>query len=41
VVDSFEPGARLVLIRDPGWWGTRLYPDAVDRIEQIVVPSRG
>ena len=40
VLESFEPGARLVLTRDPGWWGTGLYPDAVDRIEQVVVPSR-
>jgi peptide/nickel transport system substrate-binding protein len=40
VLESFEPGARLVLARHPGWWGTGLYPDAIDRIEQVVVPSR-
>jgi peptide/nickel transport system substrate-binding protein len=40
VPERFEPGARLVLTRHPGWWGTSLYPDAVDRIEQVVAPSR-
>jgi peptide/nickel transport system substrate-binding protein len=40
VLESFEPGVRLVLTRYPRWWGTGLYPAAVDRIEQFVVPSR-
>jgi peptide/nickel transport system substrate-binding protein len=40
VVESFEPGVRLALTRNPSWWGTGLHPNAVDRVEQVVVPSR-
>jgi peptide/nickel transport system substrate-binding protein len=40
VLERFEPGVRLVLTRNPTWWGAGLYPNAVDRIEQLVVPSQ-
>jgi peptide/nickel transport system substrate-binding protein len=40
VLESFEPGRRVVLAHNPHWWGAGLYPNAVGRIEQLVVKSR-
>jgi peptide/nickel transport system substrate-binding protein len=38
-IESFAPGVRTVLVKDPGWWGAGVYPAAADRIEQTTVPS--
>jgi peptide/nickel transport system substrate-binding protein len=40
VLESLDPDVRLVLTRNLRWWGTGLYPAAVDRIEQFVAGSR-
>jgi peptide/nickel transport system substrate-binding protein len=32
MVESFEPGRRAVLVRNPDWWGTAAYPHNIDRI---------
>jgi peptide/nickel transport system substrate-binding protein len=36
-LESFEPGVRTVLVRNPDWWGLQRWPHNVDRIEQIKV----
>lgn len=39
MLESLEPGERLVLARNPRWWGA-VDSKPVDRIEQIVVASQ-
>src|SRR3954453_21737600 len=31
-LESFEPGVRTVLVRNPDWWGLQRWPHNVDRI---------
>jgi peptide/nickel transport system substrate-binding protein len=39
IPESYEPGRRTVLIRNPSWWGQYLYPHNIDRIEWTIVPD--
>ncbi len=32
MLESFEPGKRTVLVRNPNWWGRTEYPQTIDRI---------
>ncbi len=32
MLEEFEPDGRVVMIRDPDWWGLEAYPHNVDRI---------
>ncbi|MEK0083823.1 ABC transporter substrate-binding protein [Benzoatithermus flavus] len=32
MLESFEPGRRTVLVRNPNWWGSAAYPRDIDRI---------
>jgi peptide/nickel transport system substrate-binding protein len=32
MVESFEPGGRYVLVRNPAWWGTAEYRHNIDRV---------
>jgi peptide/nickel transport system substrate-binding protein len=32
MVETFEPGRRYVLVRNPTWWGTAEYPHNIDRV---------
>jgi peptide/nickel transport system substrate-binding protein len=43
MLESFEPGRRTVLVRNPRWWGLEQYPHNIDRIEQLKVdaPEQG
>lgn len=33
IVKEFEPNGRLVMVRNPDWWGFERYPHNLDRIE--------
>ena len=33
ILKEFEPNGRVVMVRNPDWWGFELYPHNVDRIE--------
>ena len=33
ILDAFEPGGRVVMSRNPHWWGDERYPVNIDRIE--------
>lgn len=33
VLSKFEPGGRIVMTRNPNWWGFERYPHNIDRIE--------
>ena len=35
-----EPGRRTVLVRNPNWWGAKLYRGNIDRVEGLVIPDR-
>ncbi len=39
VLESFEPGGRTVLVRNPDWWGAAAYPHGIDRIVWTVEPD--
>ena len=43
MLESFEPGRRTVLVRNPAWWGLAQHPLDIDRLEQVRVdsPERG
>ncbi len=40
MLESEEHGRRTVLVRNPNWWGAKLYPGNIDRIEWTVIPDR-
>ena len=33
ILEAFEPGGRVVMRRNPNWWGYEHYPVNIDRIE--------
>ena len=33
VLKEFEPNGRIVMARNPDWWGLKQYPHNIDRIE--------
>jgi peptide/nickel transport system substrate-binding protein len=33
IVKDFEPDGRVVMVRNPDWWGLERYPHNIDRIE--------
>jgi peptide/nickel transport system substrate-binding protein len=39
MLESHEPDRRTVFVRNPHWWGVKLYPHNIDRIEWIVLPD--
>ena len=43
VLEELEPGERMVLVRNPNWWGLAQHPHNIDRIVQTQVddPARG
>ena len=38
-LESFEPGGRTVLVRNPDWWGRAEYPHNIDRIVWAAEPD--
>jgi peptide/nickel transport system substrate-binding protein len=42
-LEEFAPGKRMVLVRNPNWWGLAQHPHNIDRIVQTRVadPARG
>jgi hypothetical protein len=42
-LEAFEPGERMVLVRNPNWWGLAHHPHNIDRIvqERVDDPARG
>jgi peptide/nickel transport system substrate-binding protein len=42
ILETFEPGGRVVTRRNPAWWGYEYYPVNIDRIEftPIAAPER-
>jgi peptide/nickel transport system substrate-binding protein len=43
MLEEFEPGERMLLVRNPDWWGWAQHPHNIDRIVQTRVddPARG
>jgi peptide/nickel transport system substrate-binding protein len=43
MLEEFEPGERMVLVRNPDWWGLAQHPHNIDRIVQTRIddPARG
>jgi peptide/nickel transport system substrate-binding protein len=39
VLESFEPGRRTVLVRNPDWWGATAYPHDIDRLVWTTEPD--
>jgi peptide/nickel transport system substrate-binding protein len=33
ILKEFEPNGRIVMVRNPDWWGLKQYPHNIDRIE--------
>ena len=40
MLELSEPARRTVLVRNPNWWGAKLYRGNIDRIEWTVIPDR-
>ena len=39
ILEAFEPGGRIVMRRNPDWWGHEHYPVNIDRIEFAVIAA--
>jgi peptide/nickel transport system substrate-binding protein len=39
MLESFEPGGRAVLAKNPAWWGSKEYPHGIDRIVWTAEPD--
>jgi peptide/nickel transport system substrate-binding protein len=39
VLKEFEPNGRVVMVRNPDWWGLERYPHNIDRIEYTPIPD--
>jgi peptide/nickel transport system substrate-binding protein len=39
IVKELEPNGRLVMVRNPDWWGFERYPHNLDRIEFTPIPD--
>ena len=39
ILEEFDRTGRIVMVRNPDWWGLESYPHNVDRIERIHVAS--
>jgi peptide/nickel transport system substrate-binding protein len=39
MLESFEPGGRTVLVKNPDWWGSKQYPHGIDRIVWTAEPD--
>jgi peptide/nickel transport system substrate-binding protein len=39
ILKQFEPNGRIVVVRNPDWWGLERYPHNIDPIEYTPIPD--